>query len=49
MSLIKGLSTSLGGMMPEVAESMQDLSSMLGDIATGKQFLTKEQWRIHNI
>ena len=35
MSLIKGLSTSLGGMMPEVAESMQDLSSMLGDIATG--------------
>ncbi|GIT56397.1 MAG: hypothetical protein Ct9H300mP17_15560 [Candidatus Nitrosopelagicus sp.] len=35
MSLIKGLSTSLGGMMPEVAESMKDLSSMLGDIATG--------------
>ncbi len=35
MSLIKGLSTSLGGMMPEVASSMQDLSSMLGDIATG--------------
>jgi len=35
MSLIKGLSTSLGGMMPEVAESMQDLSSMLGDIVTG--------------
>ena len=34
MSLIKGLSTSLGGMMPEVASSMQDLSSMLGDIAT---------------
>ena len=37
MSMIKGLSTSLGGMMPEVAESMQDLSSMLGDIATGTQ------------
>ena len=35
MSLIKGLSTSLGGMMPEVADSMQDLSSMLGDIVTG--------------
>ena len=34
-SLIKGLSTSLGGMMPEVADSMQDLSSMLGDIVTG--------------
>ena len=35
MSLIKWLSTSLGGMMPEVADSMQDLSSMLGDIVTG--------------
>ena len=35
MSLIKGLGTSLGGMMPEVADSMQDLSSMLGDIVTG--------------
>ena len=35
MSLIKGLSTSLGGMVPEVADSMQDLSSMLGDIVTG--------------
>ena len=35
LSLIKGLSTSLGGMMPEVADSMQDLSSMLGDIVTG--------------
>jgi len=35
MSLIKGLSTSLGGMMPEVADSMQDLSGMLGDIVTG--------------
>ena len=35
MSLIKGLSTSLGGMMPSVSDSMQDLSSMLGDIVTG--------------
>ena len=35
MSLIKGLSTSLGGMMPTVSDSMQDLSSMLGDIVTG--------------
>jgi len=35
MSLIKGLSSSLGGMMPSVSESMQDLSSMLGDIVTG--------------
>ena len=35
MSLIKGLSSSLGGMMPTVADSMQDLSNMLGDIVTG--------------
>ena len=35
MSLIKGLSTSLGGMMTTVSESMQDLSTMLGDIVTG--------------
>ena len=35
MSLFKGLSTSLGGMMPTVSESMQDLSNMLGDIVTG--------------
>ena len=34
MSLIKGLSSSLGGMMPTVSESMQDLSTMLGDIVT---------------
>ena len=35
MSLIKGLCSSLGGMMPTVSESMQDLSTMLGDIVTG--------------
>ena len=35
MSLIKGLSTSLGDMMPRSAASMQDLSNMLGDIVTG--------------
>ena len=35
MSLIKGLSTSLGDMMPSDAASMQDLSNMLGDIVTG--------------
>ena len=35
MSLIKGLSSSLGGMMPTVSDSMQDLSNMLGDIVTG--------------
>ena len=35
MSLIKGLNSSLGGMMPTVTDSMQDLSNMLGDIVTG--------------
>ena len=35
MSLIKGLSTDMGGMMPTVSDSMQDLSNMLGDIVTG--------------
>ena len=35
MSLIKGLRSDMGGMMPTVTESMQDLSNMLGDIVTG--------------
>ena len=35
MSLIKGLRSDMGGMMPTVADSMQDLSNMLGDIVTG--------------
>ena len=35
MSLIKGLSTSLGDIMPGAQASMQELSSMLGDIVTG--------------
>ena len=35
MSLIKGLRSDMGGMMPTVTDSMQDLSNMLGDIVTG--------------
>ena len=35
MSLIKGISSSLSGLMPEANASMQDLSSMLGDVLTG--------------
>ena len=35
MSLIKGLSSSLSGIMPEANASMQDLSSVLGDVLTG--------------
>ncbi|VVC05862.1 Cell division protein B2 [uncultured archaeon] len=35
MSIIKGLSAGLGGLMPEANSSMQDLSNILGDIMTG--------------
>jgi len=35
MSLIKGLSSSLSGIMPEANASMQDLSQILGDVMTG--------------
>jgi len=35
MSLIKGLSSSLSGIMPEANSSMQDLSQILGDVLTG--------------
>jgi division protein CdvB (Snf7/Vps24/ESCRT-III family) len=35
MSIIKGLSAGLGGLMPEANSSMQDLSNILGDIMAG--------------
>ncbi len=35
MSIIKGLSTSLGGIMPEANAYMEDLSNMLGDVMKG--------------
>ena len=35
MSLIKGLSSSLSGVMPEANASMNDLSSILGDVLSG--------------
>ena len=35
MSLIKGLSSSLSGIMPEANASMQDLSQILGDVMAG--------------
>jgi division protein CdvB (Snf7/Vps24/ESCRT-III family) len=35
MSVIKGLGTSLGGLMPEANASMQDLSKILGDVLSG--------------
>jgi len=35
MSIIKGLSASLGGIMPEANAYMEDLSNMLGDVIKG--------------
>ena len=35
MSMIKGLSPSLGGIMPETNAVMQDLSQILGDVMSG--------------
>jgi len=35
MSIIKGLAPSLNGIMPEANASMQDLSSILGDVMSG--------------
>jgi len=35
MSIIKGLGAGLGGLMPEANASMQDLSTILGDIMAG--------------
>ena len=35
MSLIKGLSSSLSGIMPDANASMQDLSNILGDVMSG--------------
>ena len=35
MSIIKGLSPSLSGIMPEANASMQDLSQILGDVMAG--------------
>jgi len=35
MSVIKGLGSSLSGIMPEATSSMQNLSQILGDVLTG--------------
>jgi len=35
MAIIKGLSPSLNGIMPEANASMQDLSQILGDVMSG--------------
>ena len=35
MSLVRGLSSAIGGMMPEASSSMQDLQSVVGDLVSG--------------
>ena len=40
MSIIKGLSPSLSGIMPEANASMQDLSQILGDVMAGSSLET---------
>lgn len=40
MSIIKGLSSSLSGIMPEANSSMQDLSQILGDVLSGSSIDT---------
>lgn len=42
MSVIKGLGSSLSGIMPEATSSMQDLSQILGDVLTGSSMNTAD-------
>ncbi len=46
MSIIKGLSTSLGGIMPEANAYMEDLSNMLGDVMKGSTVSTNNSLSI---
>jgi len=42
MSVIKGLGSSLSGIMPEATSSMQNLSQILGDVLTGSSMNTAD-------
>ena len=44
MSIIKGLSPSLSGIMPEASASMQDLSQILGDVMSGSSVGMQENF-----
>ncbi len=48
MSIIKGLSPSLSGIMPEATSSMQDLSQILGDVMSGSSMEGNELMSIGN-
>ncbi|PIW32234.1 MAG: hypothetical protein COW27_04880 [Nitrosopumilales archaeon CG15_BIG_FIL_POST_REV_8_21_14_020_37_12] len=48
MSIIKGLSPSLSGLMPEANASMQDLSQILGDVMSGSSIEGADMLNIGN-
>ena len=48
MSIIKGLSPSLSGIMPEANASMQDLSQILGDVMAGSSVETGDAFNVGN-
>ena len=48
MSIIKGLSPSLSGIMPEANASMQDLSQVLGDVMAGSSVETGDAFNVGN-
>jgi len=48
MSIIKGLSPSLSGIMPEANASMQDLSQILGDVMAGSSMNMSDDLNVGN-
>ena len=48
MSIIKGLSPSLSGIMPEANASMQDLSEILGDVMSGSSVNMEDTFSVGN-
>lgn len=46
MSIIKGLSPSLSGIMPEANASMQDLSQILGDVMSGSSVGLEDSFNV---
>jgi len=48
MSIIKGLSPSLNGIMPEANASMQDLSEILGDVMAGSSMDMSDSLNVGN-
>jgi len=47
MAIIKGLSPSLSGMMPEANASMQDLSEIIGDVMSGSSVSVADNMSMH--